>query len=131
LTAPILDPEGAREQLESWRGRIDRLAVDTKAMSDQLQQLRITATDRDGHVEVTIDSSGSLIDLTLGPRFSKLSSETLARTIMDTVRDAKRKLADRSQEIIETTLGTDSSAARGIATRVRDRLAPPDPTTGA
>ena len=129
MSAPILDPEGAREQLEAWRGRIDRLATDTKAMSDQLQQLRVTATDRDGIVEVTVDSSGSLIDLKL-QRVARISGEDLARTIMDTVREAKRKVAARSQEVIESTLGTDSPAAQGIATRVREHLTPPDPTTG-
>jgi DNA-binding protein YbaB len=130
VSAPILDPDGAREQLEAWRGRIERLATDTKAMSDQLQQLRVTATDRDGIVEVTVDSSGSLIDLTLNPRIARVPSDALARTIMDTVREAKRKVAARSQEVIESTLGTDSPSARGIAARVREQLTPPDPTEG-
>jgi DNA-binding protein YbaB len=130
LSAPILDPDGAREQLEAWRGRIDRLATDTKAMSDQLQQLRVTAADRDRIVEVTVDSSGSLIDLTLNPRMARVPSEALARTIMETVREAKRQVAARSQEVIESTLGTDSPAARGIAARVREQLTPPDPTAG-
>jgi DNA-binding protein YbaB len=129
LSAPILDPDGAREQLEAWRGRIDRLAADTKSMSDQMQQLRVTAKDRDGVVEVTVDSSGSLIDLKL-QRVARISGEELARTILDTVREAKRQVAARSLEVIESTLGTDSPAARGIAERVRDHLTPPDPTTG-
>ena len=129
MSAPILDPDGAREQLEAWQGRIDRLAADTKAMSDQLQQLRVTAADRDGVVEVTVDSSGSLIDLKLNPRMARVSSDALARTIMDTVREAKRQVAARSQEVIESTLGTDSPAARGIAARVRERLTPADPSS--
>ena len=129
MSAPILDPDGAREQLEAWRGRIDRLATDTKAMSDQLGQLRVTAADRDGIVEVTVDSSGSLINLTLNPRIARVSSDALARTIMETVQEAKRQVAARSQEVIESTLG-DSPAARGIAERVRERLTPPDPTRG-
>jgi DNA-binding protein YbaB len=130
VSAPILDPDGAREQLEAWRGRIDRLASDTKAMSDQLQQLRVSASDRDGIVEVTVDSSGSLVDLKLNPRMARVSSDALARTIMETVREAKRQVAARSQEVIESTLGTDSPAARGIAARVREQLTPPDPTAG-
>jgi DNA-binding protein YbaB len=130
LSAPILDPDGAREQLAAWQGRIERLAADTKSMSDQMEQLRVTAADRDGLVEVTVDSSGSLIDLTLGPRFARVSSDVLARTIMDTVREAKRQVAARSQEVIEATLGTESPAARAIAARVRERLTPPEPSAG-
>jgi DNA-binding protein YbaB len=130
LSAPILDPDGAREQLAAWQGRIERLAADTKSMSDQMEQLRVTAADRDGLVEVAVDSSGSLIDLTLGPRFARVSSDVLARTIMDTVREAKRQVAARSQEVIEATLGTESPAARAIAARVRERLTPPEPSAG-
>ena len=98
-------------------------------MSDQLEKLRVTAADPDGIVKVTVDSSGGLIDLTLNPRIARVSSDALARTIMETVHEAKRQVAARSQEVIESTLG-DSPAARGIAARVRERLTPPDPTTG-
>jgi DNA-binding protein YbaB len=130
VSAPILDPDGAREQLEAWRGRIDRLAADTKAMSEQLQQLRVTATDRDGMVEVAVDASGSLVDLKLSPRMARVSGDALARTIMETVREAKRQVAARSQEVIESTLGSDSPAAQAIAARVREQLTPPEPPAG-
>jgi DNA-binding protein YbaB len=123
----ILDPDGAMEQLAAWKGRIDRLAADTKAMSDQLQDLRVTATDDHGMVEVTVDASGALVDLRLGARIQRVAPDVVARTVMDVIRTAKATLAERSQEIIAATVGTDSVAARAIAERVGQQLRGPDP----
>jgi DNA-binding protein YbaB len=122
----VLDPDGAMERLSAWKGRIDRLAADTKAMSDRLQDLRVTAADDNGMVEVTVDAGGSLVDLWLGPRIQRVAPEVVARTVMETVRAAKSALADRSQEIIAETVGTDSVAARAIAERVGRQLRGPD-----
>ncbi|NES16874.1 YbaB/EbfC family nucleoid-associated protein [Micromonospora sp. PPF5-17] len=118
----LLDPDGAMDRLAAWKGRIDQLAADTKAMSDRLQELRVTVADGNGLAEVTVDSSGALLDLRLGSRIQRVAPEVVARTIMDTIREAKRQLADRSQEIIADTVGTESAAARAIAERVGQQL---------
>ena len=54
----VLSPDDARKRLDAWKGRIDKLAADTKAMSDQFQALQVTKTDPNGMAEVTVDSSG-------------------------------------------------------------------------
>ncbi|MFG1675111.1 YbaB/EbfC family nucleoid-associated protein [Micromonospora sp. NPDC049282] len=126
----LLDPDGAVERLAAWKGRIDQLAADTKAMSDRLQELRVTAADGNGLCEVTVDSTGALCDLRLGPRTQRVAPDVVARTVMDTIREAKRQLADRSQEIIADTVGTDSAAGRAVAERVGQRLRDPDATEG-
>lgn len=118
----VLTPDDARERIDAWKGRIDKLAADTKAMSDQFQALEVTRRDRDGMVEVTVDSSGSLVALRLTREIERASPDVLAGTIMSTIRDAKTELAARSQEIIEDTVGTESPAARAIAERVGEHL---------
>ncbi|GLY47469.1 YbaB/EbfC family nucleoid-associated protein [Lentzea sp. NBRC 102530] len=127
MTDAILDPDDARERLAAWKGRIDKLAADTKSMSDQLQGLRLTAKDADGMAEVRIDSTGALVDLKLTDRISRVSPETVASTIMATLGDARRQLAQKSQEIIADTIGTESAAGRAIAESVGRQLgAEPD-----
>jgi DNA-binding protein YbaB len=118
----ILDPDSARERLTAWKGRIDKLAADTKAMSDRLQSVRVTASDPTGLAEVTIDSTGALVDLRLTERIQRVAPAVVARTIMDTIGDARNKLAQRSQEIIADTVGTESPAARAIADSVGRHL---------
>jgi DNA-binding protein YbaB len=126
----ILDPDGAMEQLRAWKGRIDRMAADTQAMSNALQELRITAADDNGLAEVTIDSAGLLVDLKLGRNVQRTAPEVLSRTIMETIGKARAQLADRSKQIIFDTLGADSVAAQGIAERVGQRLAPDNDNAG-
>ncbi|MGI5524438.1 YbaB/EbfC family nucleoid-associated protein [Micromonospora sp. CA-259024] len=122
-----MDPDGAMDRLAEWKGRVDQLAAATATMSNRLEHLRMTAADDNGLVEVTVDSTGTLVDLRLGQRIQRVAPEVVARTIMDTIGVAKRQLADRSQEIITDTLGAESPAARGLAERVGQRLRAVDP----
>jgi DNA-binding protein YbaB len=118
----ILDPDGAQERLAAWKGRIDKLAADTKSMSAQLQGLRIVAKDPAGMAEVTIDSTGSMTDLKLTDRMTGARPETVAATIMATIADARKQLAERSKEIVADTIGTDTAAGRAIVESVGRQL---------
>ncbi|EIF00509.1 YbaB/EbfC family nucleoid-associated protein [Saccharomonospora glauca] len=118
----ILDPDSAKERLREWKDRIDKLAADTRTMSERLQGVRATATDPSGLVEVTIDSTGSLVDLKLTSKMQSTKPDVVAQTIMQTLAEAKNQLADQSQQIIAETVGTDSPAARAIAESVGNQL---------
>jgi DNA-binding protein YbaB len=118
----VLNPDDARQRLEAWKGRIDKLAADTQAMSDRFSQLQVTKMDPNGMAEVTVDSSGSLVNLRLTREIDRSSPDVIAATIMHTIRTAKAELADRTQEIIAETVGTESPAARAIAERVGEHL---------
>ncbi|GAB2809509.1 YbaB/EbfC family nucleoid-associated protein [Lentzea nigeriaca] len=118
----ILDPDGARDRLAAWKGRIDKLAADTKSMSEQLRGLRIVAKDPAGMAEVTIDSTGAMTDLKLTDRMSNARPETVAATIMATLADARRQLAERSKEILSDTIGTETAAGRAIVESVGRQL---------
>ncbi|MDG9673234.1 YbaB/EbfC family nucleoid-associated protein [Micromonospora sp. DH14] len=126
----LLDPGAAMDRLAEWRGRLDQLATATDAMSERIQELRVTVADGNGLVEVTVDSVGALVDLHLGQRVQRVAPDVVARTIMTTIATAKRQLADRAQEIISDTLGTDSPAARAIAERVGQQLRDAEPGVG-
>jgi DNA-binding protein YbaB len=122
---PILEPGAALDRLAAWQGRIDQLAADTGAMSEQLAGLRITVADETRMVEVTVDAQGALVDLRLGRRIQQAEPGRVAEVIMGTVEEAKRQLAARAQEIIAATIGTASPAAQAIAARVGARLGHP------
>jgi DNA-binding protein YbaB len=122
---PILEPGAALDRLAAWQGRIDRLAADTRAMSERLGELRITATDETRMVEVTVDAQGALLDLRLGRQIQQAEPARVAQVIMSTVEQARRQLAGRAQEIIAETVGTESPAAQAIAARVGAQLSHP------
>ncbi|KAA5830249.1 YbaB/EbfC family nucleoid-associated protein [Saccharopolyspora hirsuta] len=129
----ILDPDGARERLAAWKDQIEKLAADTKTMSERLQEVRVTATDPKGLVELTIDSTGALVDIKLTNRMERTAPDEVSRTIMATLAEAKNQLADRSQEIIADTVGTESAAARAISESVGNHLrtSPAEESTAA
>lgn len=114
----ILDPGGAVERLAAWKGRIDKLAADTRAMSERLQPLRVVVTDPGGLAEVTVDSTGALVDLRLTDRMQRTQPEVVARTILATLAEARRQLAERSREIIADTVGVDSPTGRAVVEQV-------------
>jgi len=122
MDGTILDPGGARDHLDAWKGRIDKMAEDTQAMSQRLGELRVTQHDPNGLTEVSIDSTGALVDLKLTDRIAQVQPDEVARAIMTTLGQARNTLADRSQEIIADTVGTESAAARAIAKSVDGHL---------
>jgi DNA-binding protein YbaB len=125
MVGAIPDPEESRERLAAWKGRIEQLAADTKAMSDQMQELRVTVSDPNHMVSVTVDSTGNLLDIQLTERSRRVELSHVSQTIMDTIREAKTQVAEQAKEIIESTLGGESAAGRAIAERVRNQLLPP------
>ncbi|ALG10328.1 YbaB/EbfC family nucleoid-associated protein [Kibdelosporangium phytohabitans] len=110
----ILDPDGARERLAAWKGRIDKLAADTQAMSARLQEVRVTVQDPAGLAVVTIDSTGALVDLRLTDRVQRTTPDAVAKVIMETLGAARSELAERSQEIIADTVGVASPVGQAI-----------------
>jgi DNA-binding protein YbaB len=122
MDGTILDPDGARERLAAWKGRIDKMAAETQAMGARLQELRVTASDRNGLAEVTVDSTGTLVGLQLTERIGRVTPEGVAQAIMTAFGEARNRLADRSQEVVAETVGTESPAARAIADSIDRHL---------
>ncbi|MGH3860122.1 YbaB/EbfC family nucleoid-associated protein [Actinokineospora sp.] len=123
----ILNPDAARERLAAWKGRIDKLAADTQAMSTRLQRVQVTAVDPGGLAEVTVDSSGSLVNLRLTDRIHKAAPDAVAQAVMAALRQAREQVAQQSQEVIAETMGPDSAAGRAISERVGRHLRGPGP----
>lgn len=130
MTGGLLDPDGSREYLDSWKKRIDRMAADTQAMSDRLGRLRVTAQDDNDLVEVTIDSAGALVDVTFTQRIQRVAPDAVGRAVLRAIRTARLTAAERSREIITDTLGGDSVAGQTIAERMERQLRGADDSNG-
>jgi DNA-binding protein YbaB len=119
---PLLEPGEALDRLAAWKGRIDQLALDTRVMSERLQQLRVSAASDDRMVEVTVDAQGALMDIQLGSRIRHVEPQVVAQAIMDTIRDARQAVADRAEDIVTETVGMETPAARAMVAEVAGRL---------
>ena len=127
----LLDPDSARDHLRDWKGRIDRMAADTQAMSDRLGQLRVSAQDGNSLAEVTIDATGALVDVRFTERIQRVAPDVVSRAVLSALREARSKAADRSRRIITETIGSESLAARTIAERVESQLRGPASPDGS
>ncbi|GIM89280.1 YbaB/EbfC family nucleoid-associated protein [Paractinoplanes toevensis] len=122
MVGGLLDPDGAAGYLRDWKSRIDRMAADTQAMSDRLGALRVTAADDNDLVEVTIDSTGVLLDIRFGDRIQRVAPDAVARAVLNALRAARQSAAASTQKIIAETVGDDSVAGRAIAERMTQQL---------
>lgn len=95
MVGSIPDPESSRDRLQAWKGRIDQLAADMQAMSDRMQTLRVTVSDPNHMVSVTVDSTGSLLDLQLTERSRRVEIGAVSGVIMETIREANPKSPNR------------------------------------
>lgn len=127
----FLDPNSSRDYLRSWKERVDTLAARTQAMSEQIERLRVSAKDGNDLAEVTIDSTGVLVDLKLSPRMHRFEPDVVAGAVLTALAKARKTAAARSREIAEATLGPDSIAARAIANRIQQSLESSDSHGGA
>lgn len=130
LGESFLDPDASRDYLRSWQQRVEQNAARTQAMSDQLARLRTTAKDGNDLAEVTIDSTGVLLNLELTDRIRRFEPDVVARAVMTALREARTKAAERSREIAVETMGPDSLTARTVADRMSLLLERPGAAEG-
>lgn len=124
-----IGPARARERLAAWQAQLDEVAASGRAMSERMRSLRVTASDRDRLVEVTVGHTGALVGLRLSERMRRTAPSVVADTIMTTIEAAKVRLAEESDEIIATAMGTESAAAQALRDGVRRQLDQHQPTS--
>jgi hypothetical protein len=85
----------AHARIDQWESDLaDRLAR-ANALVGRITELRTTARDRDGLVEVSVDANGVPIDLWLSEGVRHWSAAQIAREILATMRKAHRRDDDR------------------------------------
>ncbi|WP_100445335.1 YbaB/EbfC family nucleoid-associated protein [Glycomyces xiaoerkulensis] len=119
---PILGMEDARQRLEAWKDRADRMAADTQAAGSRLQELAVTAGDDNGLVEITVDSGGTMTDIRLSSRVQRQAAEHTQATILDTYRKAQVQLAEEAAAIVADTVGSDSATGKALMSGFTRRL---------
>ncbi|WP_127505028.1 YbaB/EbfC family nucleoid-associated protein [Actinoplanes solisilvae] len=118
MTEPLLDPDSSREYLRDWKGRVDRAAAATQAMSERLDGLRISASDGNNLAEVVIDSGGVLVEVRFSERIRSVAPDAVSRAVMEAHGTARHRAAKARHDILSETLGADSAVARAIEERL-------------
>ncbi|GIE77895.1 hypothetical protein Aph02nite_38450 [Actinoplanes philippinensis] len=117
----LLDPDASLTYLRGWQDRVERNAATARDTADRIAAVRGTARDGNDLTEVTVDSTGALLDIRFTDRIHRFPPSAVARAVLDASTAARRAAAGRAREIVTETLGPDSPAARAITAQIDSR----------
>ncbi|WP_433791532.1 YbaB/EbfC family nucleoid-associated protein [Actinoplanes sp. CA-252034] len=117
----LLDPDASQAYLRDWQDRVERNADNARATADRIAAVRATARDGNDLTEVTVDSTGTLLDIRFTDRIHRFPPAAVARAVLDASATARRAAAGQAREIVTETLGADSPAARAITAQIDSR----------
>jgi DNA-binding protein YbaB len=119
---------GATERMvREWQERATEKAEKFGRMQQQIEEIAVTESSKDGAITVTIASSGTLQDLSLAENAGNRPMAKLGAEIMRLVQTAQAKIPDRMQEAVAGTVGLDDTAAQHVLGQARAHFPePPD-----
>lgn len=98
----VIDQIGRAARQQQENARLLRQAMD---------ELSITAGNRDGSVKVSVDANGGLADLEISRAAMRLGHEGLREEILNGMRAARQHLPERVGRITADAFGEDSATA--------------------
>ena len=119
------DLDAAERWVDNWQSGIAERAAQASALAQRLTSLTATARSRDGLVEVSVGSSGTVTDLRLDDRIQRQPAAATARLILATMRAAQAQLTRHVSEVAAETVGLDSQTGQAVVASYAARF--PDP----
>ncbi|MDW5327918.1 YbaB/EbfC family nucleoid-associated protein, partial [Plantactinospora sp. KLBMP9567] len=118
--------DAALRRVDAWQASFADRAERVAELSRRLAGLRVTTRGADGLVEVTLDTSGMLVDLWLDERTRQQPAAQVAVEIVATVRAARTELLHRMTEATVESLGAGDPAGQALVDSYASRLAAPE-----
>ncbi|MEV5539322.1 YbaB/EbfC family nucleoid-associated protein [Saccharopolyspora shandongensis] len=111
---------GATERMvREWQERATEKAEKFGRMQQEIEQISVTETSRDGAIQVTVNSAGILQNLQLSENASNRPMPKLAAEIMRAVQTAQAKVPELMQQAVAGTVGLEDSAAQHVLGQAR------------
>lgn len=110
--------------ISQWRAGVTEQAERFDATRRAINEVSVTETAAGGAIVLTVDSSGVPADLRLGDDIGRMKPDMIATEIMNCLRRAQTRLADRVGAVVAETVG-DAEGAEAIAEEYQLRFPPP------
>jgi YbaB/EbfC DNA-binding family len=117
------DAEGL---LRDYEARIDDQLVQARQLQSAMESVSATHQVRDGAIEVTVDSSGGLVDLYLNEYAIRLGPGELAREIVTCSRGAQAKLAQKMNRAVSSVLGSGTQTGEFVTQSFAEKFGDAD-----
>ncbi|MFC7712290.1 YbaB/EbfC family DNA-binding protein [Micromonospora lupini] len=102
--------DATERRLDEWESSLAERAERARTLSARMQNLTGSAHNADRTVDVTVDSSGLLIDLRLDERSRHQTAALTARQILQTTMAARTDLVRQVGDMAVESLGDDPNA---------------------
>lgn len=125
------DAEQAADSLDAWAQGFAEKAERYRAAQQRTEEIRLSATNRDGSVRVTVRvtvrADGSVTDLNLSGRARSMPLDELSAQILNTMHRAQAGIAEEVAEVMAEEVGDEDPETRALLVdNLRDRFPDPD-----
>ncbi|GAB2959683.1 YbaB/EbfC family nucleoid-associated protein [Amycolatopsis acidiphila] len=120
MTAPnglgglMRDPDEAARQIDAWAEGFAQKAERYRAAQERTEEIRLSSSNTDGSVRVTVRADGSVTDLNLSGRARSMPLEELSAQILTTMRRAQSGIAERVSEVMTEEVGDEDPETRSL-----------------
>ncbi|WP_370943771.1 YbaB/EbfC family nucleoid-associated protein [Amycolatopsis sp. cg5] len=122
------DPDEAQRKMDEWAQGFADKAERYRAAQERTEQIRLTATNSDGAVRVTVGADGGVRDLEFTHKAKSYALDELSRQILTTMRRAQGDIANRVAEVMTEQLGDEDQQTRSLMLNtLRSRFPEPEP----
>jgi DNA-binding protein YbaB len=113
------DIGAAERMVRDWQERATEKAEKFGRMQQEIEQISVTESSRDGAIQVTVNSAGILQNLQLSEKANNRPMAKLAAEIMRAVQTAQAKVPELMQRAVADTVGLEDSAAQHVLGQAR------------
>lgn len=117
--------EQAHAYIDQLMARAQERAVQAQAMAAEMESMRVVGQSDDRSAEVTLSSTGALVDLYIGPSLQGAGGEAVRAALMQANAAAQRELTTRATEVTARHFGADSETTREFSGRYADLFGTP------
>lgn len=111
--------------VRQWQDRAAEKAEKFGRMQQEIEQLSVTESSRDGAIQVTIGSNGILRNIQLSEGAANRPMPKLAAEIMRAIQAAQAKIPDLMQRAVADTVGLEDTAAQHVLGAARKNFPQP------
>ncbi|UQU67838.1 YbaB/EbfC family nucleoid-associated protein [Couchioplanes caeruleus] len=108
------DFDAAERIVDGWQEGFERRAARAHDLAGRIGELQASARSADGLVEVTVGSTGELLDLHLDEDVRRLPATQITQRIMVAARAARAELLKKVTVAVDDTVGADTESGRAI-----------------
>lgn len=121
------DPDEAAARIDAWAQGFAQKAERYRAAQQRTEEIRLTSSNTDGSVRVTVRADGSVTDLDLSGRARTMPLDELSSQILSTMRRAQSGIAERVAEVMTEEVGDEDPRTRSLLVdNLRSRFPDPD-----